>query len=165
MTFHPNHQLPLSGNEFTDFDYECMQLALQQAAKASDCNEVPVGAVLTFDNRILVKTHNQPIAKHDATAHAEILALRAAGNIFKNYRLLNTTLYVTLEPCLMCVGALIHARIQKLIFATTDDKRGAVVSATKSLEALYHNHHVQCQWGLMANEGKHLLQDFFRVRR
>jgi tRNA(adenine34) deaminase len=129
-------------------------LALAELAYARD--EVPVGAVLVHDDIIIGESYNQPITLHDPSAHAEILAIRAAAKAIKNYRLINTTLYVTLEPCVMCIGAMIHARIQRLVFAATDPKTGAVCSVTPLLDAPFFNHSVKWEQGPYAAQSTKL---------
>ena len=147
-------------------DHYWMQQALKQAEKARDAEEVPVGAVLVSSEGILLASaFNQPIKRHDPTAHAEILCLRHAAEVIQNYRLLNTTLYVTLEPCAMCAGALIHARIQRLVFAAFDPRAGSVASVTKLLDHPAFNHRVTWQGGILEAPAATLLKDFFQVRR
>src|SRR5690606_7681392 len=117
-----------------------MNHAFALAAQGGELGEVPVGAVIVYDNQVIGEGFNQPIASHDPTAHAEIIALRQAAQKVQNYRLVGSTLYVTLEPCTMCVGALVHARIERLVFATTEPKAGAVVSKSQLLDNDYFNH-------------------------
>lgn len=143
-----------------------MQLALMEAQKSFDADEVPVGAVLVDANGDMVSaSHNQTICRHDPSAHAEILCLRAAGEKMKNYRFLNTTLYVTVEPCVMCMGAIIHARIGQVVFGVNDPKWGGAGS-------LYHfendnrfNHHPRLIRGVCENQCRQLMVDFFRIKR
>jgi len=143
-----------------------MQMALEAARQAADIQEVPVGAVLvSAEGEILAQTHNRTICNNDPSAHAEMLAIRQAAAQLKNYRLLNTTLYVTVEPCLMCMGALIHARIQRLIFGTRDSKWGAAGSLYNLGEDRRLNHHPEIMEGLLLDECRGLIQDFFRARR
>lgn len=142
-----------------------MRLALEQAHKARDVGEVPVGAVLVSENNIVASAHNQPITLHDPTAHAEILVLRTAADVIGNYRLCGATLYVTLEPCAMCVGAMIHARINRLVYATNDSKTGAVKSAIELLAHPCHNHRIAVSSGLLAEQSAELLRSFFQSRR
>lgn len=142
-----------------------MQRALVLAGWAEVEGEVPVGAVLVADGAMIAEGWNRPVGTHDATAHAEIEALRSAGRELGNYRLPGTTLYVTLEPCLMCVGALVHARIERLVFGASDPKAGAVVSVARMLEAPWLNHRVEYEGGVMAEECSALLQEFFSKRR
>lgn len=147
----------------TDDDW--MRYALRLAAKAQAQGEVPVGAVLIREQQVLGEGWNQPITLHDASAHAEMLAIRAAGQLVSNYRLPNTTLYVTLEPCAMCVGAMIHARIQRLVFGAFDPKTGAVLSTFKLLTDMRHNHQIEVVAGLLETECADMLKAFFRARR
>ena len=147
----------------TDADW--MQAALLLAARAAASGEVPVGAVLVQGESLLAEGCNQPIAAHDPTAHAEVQALRAAGQSLGNYRLADTTLYVTLEPCLMCVGAIVHARVARLVFGAFDPKSGAVTSCMQGFEVPGLNHRVASSGGVRADECGALLQQFFRERR
>ena len=142
-----------------------MKRALDQAQKAFDIGEVPVGAVLTLDGEIIAESHNKPISTSDPSSHAEINVIREAAKFLKNYRLQNTTLYVTLEPCMMCCGALIHARIENLVFSATDSKSGAVVSRANLLDSDFINHKVSYSQGTMAKESSDLLKRFFSQRR
>jgi len=142
-----------------------MQTALVLAGRAAASGEVPVGAVLVQGESLLAEGWNQPIAAHDPTAHAEVLALRAAGQSLGNYRLADTTLYVTLEPCLMCVGAIVHARIARLVFGAYDPKSGAVTSCMHGFEVPGLNHRVASTGGILADECGALLKQFFRDRR
>ena len=146
--------------------FHLMKQALSEAEKGSSMGEVPVGAVLASpEGQIVAKAYNQPIALGDPTAHAEILAIRKAGLFFRNYRLNNTTLVVTLEPCLMCMGAAINARIARLVFGTVDPKAGAAVSLYNLAEDKRLNHRIEVVSGIMEEECRSLIQDFFRVRR
>jgi tRNA(adenine34) deaminase len=142
-----------------------MQHALRLAQRAALQGEVPVGAVLVDDARLLAEGWNQPIAGHDPTAHAEIVCLRAAGQALGNYRLTGTTLYVTLEPCLMCVGAIVHARVARLVFGAPDSKSGAVSSLCRGFELPGLNHRVLADGGVLGVECGDLLREFFRARR
>ena len=142
-----------------------MKRALDQAQKAFDIGEVPIGAVLTLDGEIIAESHNKPISTSDPSSHAEINVIREAAKFLKNYRLQNTTLYVTLEPCMMCCGALIHARIENLVFSATDSKSGAVVSRANLLDSDFINHKVNYSQGTMAKESSDLLKRFFSQRR
>lgn len=142
-----------------------MYEALSVAEYAMDQAEVPVGAVVVFDDEVIGKGWNQPIANNDPSAHAEILALRDAANYLGNYRLLNSTLYVTLEPCLMCVGAILHSRIKRLVFGAYDSKTGAAGSVFDVLTDTRHNHLVEVQGGILENQSVEMLQKFFRQRR
>lgn len=147
----------------TDLHY--MQRAISLAQKAESEGEVPVGAVIVCNNEIIAEGWNQPIQLHDPSAHAEMLALRNASKIIENYRLNNTTLYVTLEPCAMCVGAMIHARIGRLVFGAWDVKAGAVHSVFQLIDDARHNHAIEWRGGVMADECSMVLKDFFKRRR
>ena len=151
--------------DFTAQDQQWMQLALAQAGHAANAGEVPVGAVLVLDDQELAAEHNRTILNQDPTAHAEILVLRQAATLQGNHRLLNSTLYVTLEPCVMCVGAMIQARIERLVFAASDPKSGAVGSVMDLYSHPELNHAFSVEGGLMAEECAKLLRDFFKVRR
>ena len=143
-----------------------MKQALSEAEKGSSMGEVPVGAVLASpEGQIVAKAYNQPITLGDPTAHAEILAIRKAGLFFQNYRLNDTTLVVTLEPCLMCMGAAINARIARLVFGTVDPKAGAAVSLYNLAGDKRLNHRIEVVSGIMEEECRSLIQNFFRVRR
>ncbi len=146
-------------------DEDWMVRALELAGRAAERGEVPVGAVLVRDEIVVGEGWNQPIGCHDPSAHAEIVALRAAGQQESNYRLPGTTLYVTLEPCPMCVGAMIHARIERLVFGARDPKTGAAGSVFDLLHAPEHNHRVRVTGGVLAHECGNLLTNFFRARR
>lgn len=146
-------------------DENWMRYALQLAQRAALQGEVPVGAVLVQDDNILGEGWNQPISLNDPSAHAEMLAMRAAGQAAANYRLPNTTLYVTLEPCSMCAGAMIHARIARVVFGAYDPKTGAAGSLFSVLNDPRHNHQVQISGGVLAEECAELLRTFFRERR
>jgi len=142
-----------------------MRRALELAAHAEGEGEVPVGAVLVRDDGILGEGWNRPIGGHDASAHAEIQALRAAGLHVGNYRLPDSTLYVTLEPCVMCAGAIVHARVARVVFAATDPKTGAAGSVFDTLISPLHNHRVEVEGGLLAEQSGERLRAFFRARR
>ena len=142
-----------------------MERALALAREAAAAGEVPVGAVLVRDGALVAEGHNRPIADHDPTAHAEIVALRAAGRRLANYRLPGTILYVTLEPCTMCVGALVHARVQRLVFGAPDPRTGAAGSVIDLARAPFHNHRLAVTGGVLAEASAELLRDFFRRRR
>jgi tRNA(adenine34) deaminase len=142
-----------------------MRAALEEARAAAAAGEVPVGAVVVLDGRVVGRGHNRPIAESDPTAHAEIEALRAAGRGVGNYRLADAALYVTVEPCLMCAGACLHARVGELVFGAADDKAGAVVSQARVLDGPAWNHRVRVTGGVLAAEARDLLQAFFRTRR
>ncbi|CAL7959445.1 tRNA adenosine(34) deaminase [Gammaproteobacteria bacterium] len=142
-----------------------MQRALDLAEKAKSANEVPVGAIVIANNEIIGEGFNCPIGTCDPTAHAEIIALRQAAQKLNNYRLPEVTLYVTLEPCAMCVGAMLHARIKRLVFGTLDPKTGAVVSIFKLLDEKNSNHIIEHQNRILATECGKILSDFFKARR
>ena len=142
-----------------------MEQALELAREAGERDEVPIGAVLVRDNEIIGRGYNQPIASHDPTAHAEILALREAAERCSNYRLPGSILYVTIEPCTMCVGALIHARVQQLVFGAREPRAGVVVSQQHLLAQGFYNHAVAVTEGVLAEKSAALLQDFFAARR
>jgi tRNA(adenine34) deaminase len=146
-------------------DESWMALAIKQAKKAEALGEVPVGAVLVKDDMLVAKGHNQPISLHDASAHAEIQLLRLAGRVMQNYRLPGTTLYVTLEPCAMCLGAMMHARVSRLVFAAFDPKTGVCGSSTDLSNEDCFNHQIEISGGVLEIESKKLLQDFFKSRR
>lgn len=142
-----------------------MQLALRQAEMAAALYEVPVGAVLQLADGQIFSAHNAPIHRHDATAHAEIEVIRRASKALHNYRLIGSTLYVTLEPCLMCAGAMIHARIAHVVYGAAEPKTGAVSSLYTVLSDARLNHQVQITSGVLQDECSQLLRDFFRQRR
>jgi len=142
-----------------------MRHALRLAQRAADEGEVPVGAVIVRDNVLLAEGWNRPISAHDPTAHAEIMALRAAGSAAANYRLPGTTLYVTLEPCVMCAGAIVHARVERVVYAASDPRVGAAGSAFSLLDNERFNHAVAVQGGVLAEECGGLLKGFFKARR
>ena len=144
---------------------EFMQLALVQARLACEMGEVPVGAVLVKDDEVVSTGFNASLTSKDATAHAEIVALRKASVALSNYRLPGTTLYVTVEPCLMCIGAMVHARIRHLVYGVAEPKTGAVESQLRGLELPYHNHRVTVTGGILAAECLELMQSFFIARR
>jgi tRNA(adenine34) deaminase len=147
-------------------DERFMHRALELARHARDLHEeIPVGAVLVRDGIIIGEGWNQSISENDPSAHAEIVALRSAGQKVKNYRLPQTTLYVTLEPCVMCAGAIVHARVDRVVFAADDPKTGAAGSVFDTLISDRHNHRVQVTRGLLADESSNLLREFFRSLR
>ncbi len=149
----------------SEIDQQWMAHALILAARAEADGEVPVGALLVREGEMIAEGWNRPIGLHDPTAHAEVMALRAAGSALDNYRLCRTTLYVTLEPCVMCVGAIAHARVERLVFGAHDPKRGAVESAFELLQPGKFNHNVVCEGGVLAEPCGELLREFFRQRR
>jgi len=151
--------------EDTASDREFIAAALAEAHQAAERGEVPVGAVLVFDNRIIARAGNRTIADCDPTAHAEIVALRAAAKMLKNYRLPGATLYVTIEPCAMCCGAMIQARIARLVYGADDLKGGAVRSCFSVLDHPQLNHRVAVTSGVLADESAAALKTFFSARR
>ncbi len=142
-----------------------MSAALEEARKAQAAGEVPVGAVVVIEGRIVGFGFNQPIRAQDPTAHAEVLALREAARRAGNYRLTGAALYVTVEPCMMCVGAMVHARVATVIFGTTEPKAGALVSAQRAHEAPGLNHRLSVRGGVCEDECRVLMQEFFKERR
>jgi tRNA(adenine34) deaminase len=142
-----------------------MRAALDLARQAADAGEVPVGAVVVIDGEIVGAGFNQPIGTHDPTAHAEIVAIRAAAARMGNYRLSGSTLYVTVEPCLMCVGALVHARVGTLVFGALEPKSGAVASSVRAHESPGLNHSFEVVGGVLAGECRAVIQQFFQERR
>ena len=146
-------------------DEKWMKVAISEALLAMDENEVPVGAILVQENNLITQAHNQPIKNNDPTAHAEIEVLRIAGEKLQNYRLAKTTLYVTLEPCAMCLGAMIHARIERVVFGASDPKSGVCGSTIDLLSELIFNHQISVSGGVLEHECKNILQSFFKLRR
>jgi len=146
-------------------DQEAMQAALDEAQLAAEAGEVPIGAVVVREGTIVARGQNRTLRDQDPTAHAEIVALRAAAAAVSNYRLPGTTLYVTLEPCAMCAGAMIHARLSRLVFAADDPKTGACGSVLDVLNHPKLNHQMQMDQGILAEESATLLRSFFRERR
>ncbi|MCI0654675.1 MAG: tRNA adenosine(34) deaminase TadA [Methylococcaceae bacterium] len=146
-------------------DEEWMRHAIELARKAESLGEVPVGAVLVRDNTLIAEGWNCPIGNHDPSAHAEIVALRAAGEVLGNYRLIDTTLYVTLEPCMMCIGAIMHARVKRLVFGALDPSRGAALSAIKLSELSFFNHQIELEFGVLGDVCSDLLKEFFIQKR
>lgn len=143
-----------------------MQRALEQAQLAFEKDEVPVGAVLVDEHQQLIAAyHNSPISSCDPTAHAEINVLRQAAQILKNYRLVNTTLYVTLEPCLMCTGAMLHARIKRLVYGAKEAKTGAIVSQFQLLNKSKHNHTIEVTSGVLEEPCSAIMSEFFKQKR
>jgi tRNA(adenine34) deaminase len=142
-----------------------MRRALELAAHGREAGEVPVGAVIVIDGAIVGEGFNQPIGSHDPTAHAEIVAMRDAGRRLGNYRLAGTTLYVTIEPCQMCVGAMVHARVARLVYGAPEPKAGAIESAMRAHEHPSLNHHVEVMGGVLEDECRNVMQQFFAERR
>jgi tRNA(adenine34) deaminase len=146
-------------------DETFMRAALELAAEARRCGEVPIGAVVVLDGVVIGQGFNQPIGSHDPTAHAEIVAMRAAAAALGNYRLTGAELYVTIEPCQMCVGAMIHARITRVVYAAREPRAGAIESAMRAHEHPALNHQMQALGGVLEDESRLLMQEFFRERR
>lgn len=146
-------------------DQEYMQLALELAAQAAEVGEVPVGALVVKDGEIIGRGYNAPISSHDPSAHAEIRAMRDAAQNIGNYRLVGCILYVTLEPCAMCTGAIQHARIARLVYGASDPKTGACGSVVNLMEETRLNHHTEVEGGVMAAECGNALSAFFAARR
>jgi tRNA(adenine34) deaminase len=146
-------------------DIQFMQAALEEARAASEAGEVPIGAVLILDGKILARSNNRTIRDTDPTAHAEIVALREASKLIGNYRLSATTLYVTIEPCIMCAGAIIQARVPRIVYGADDPKGGAVRSCFEALSHPRLNHQPEVTSGILAEEAATILQSFFAARR
>jgi len=146
-------------------DQQWLRHALSLAHYAANQGEIPVGAIIVQEGRCIAEGWNQPISTHDPTAHAEIIALRRAAEYLKNYRLLDTTLYVTLEPCVMCAGAILQARVKRVVFGAYDPKAGAAGSRFDVLRDTRHNHQLDCIGGILADECGELLQTFFQNQR
>ena len=142
-----------------------MAAALDEARRGLEAGEVPVGAVVVVDGEIVARAHNAPIALADPTAHAEILALREAARKLENYRLIGATLYATVEPCPMCCGALLHARVSRVVYGAPDPKAGAVESLYRLLDDARLNHRVTTRGGVLAHEAARLLKTFFEAKR
>jgi tRNA(adenine34) deaminase len=148
-----------------ELDRQFMVQALEQAQLAALAGEVPVGAVIVRNGEVISKAFNQPISNHDPSANAEMLALRQAALSAENYRLPGTTLYVTLEPCIMCAGAMLHARVDRIVYGATDPKTGAAGSVLDVFSSKQINHQTVIEGGMMAQECGQLLRDFFKERR
>jgi len=148
-----------------ELDRRYMKMALEEAKKASRGGEVPVGAVLLKNDQVIAQDHNRCIELNDPTAHAEMLVLRKGGKILRNYRLKDTVMYVTTEPCPMCVSAMLHARISRVVFGTLEPKFGAVKSKFNLLNHNELNHKIKVEWGILERECAEVLKRFFRERR
>ena len=148
-----------------ELDQQYMRMAIEQAQLAAQSGEVPVGAVLVKDGQVISKAFNKPIANHDPSAHAEMLALREAALAEDNYRIPGSTLYVTLEPCAMCSGAMLHARIDRVVYGAPDPKTGAAGSVLDIFASKQINHQTSVEGGIMSEECGQLLRDFFKGRR
>lgn len=146
-------------------DDQAMRLALAEAERARDAGEVPVGAVVVFEGQVVGAGFNQPIVAVDPTAHAEVVAIRAAARALGNYRLTGSLLYVTVEPCLMCVGAMIHARIAHVVFGAPEPKAGALTSACRAHETPGLNHRLQVTGGVLEEDCRRMMQRFFEAKR
>ena len=142
-----------------------MRAALDEARQARDAGEVPIGAVVVLDGQVVGRGFNQPIGAADPTAHAEIVAMRAAARALGNYRLTGATVYVTIEPCLMCVGAMVHARVGTLVFGAPEPKAGAIVSSCRAHELPALNHRIEAVGGVLEDECRAVIQEFFKTRR
>ncbi len=170
MTFLASHLQLLSGSNYpivseTNMHNFWMQKALEEAKKSLSKNEVPVGAVIVFDGEIIGRGHNQPILKKDPTSHAEIEAIRTASEAINNYRLKGADLYVTLEPCAMCYGAIVHSRISNIFFGASDQKSGVCGSCEDLSEKTYFNHKPNITGQIMNKECSKILKDFFKAKR
>ena len=146
-------------------DEKWMKIAISESNLARNEGEIPVGAVLIHNNKLIAKAHNQPILNHDPTAHAEVIALRKAGKKLNNYRLAGSTLYVTLEPCAMCLGAIMHARIDRIVFGASDPKTGVCGSKADLTSEAFFTHKVKVDGGVLEEENKEILQSFFKSKR
>ena len=158
-------EFSVDGFQNIDRDESFMRQALDAAQKAYDLGEVPVGAVLVHENRIIATGYNHPIGLHDPSAHAEMQALRAGAQLLQNYRMPECELYVTLEPCLMCAGAIFHARLKRVVFGASDYKTGVAGSIMNAFENEQINHHTTVIGGVLEDETREILQRFFRERR
>ena len=146
-------------------DDHFMKRALELAQQAADRGEVPVGAVVVRNGKIIGQGHNQPIASHDPTAHAEIMAMRDASKNLSNYRLTGCDIYVTIEPCTMCVGAMVHARIRQIFFGALEPRAGALTSQLQLMKDAHFNHSILWEGGILADQCATVLRDFFRQKR
>jgi len=146
-------------------DEQWMKIAIGEALLAMDENEVPVGAVLVQNNKLIAQAHNRPIKNNDPTAHAEIEVIRKASATLHNYRLPKTTLYVTLEPCAMCIGAMVHARIERVVFGASDYKSGVCGSSANLLSESFFNHMIKVSGGVLERDCQKIIKSFFKARR
>jgi len=146
-------------------DEKWMKIAISEANLARNKGEIPVGAVLIQNGKLIAKAHNQPILNHDPTAHAEVQVLRKAGKKLKNYRLVKSTLYVTLEPCAMCLGAIMHARIERIVFGASDPKTGVCGSKVDLTSEAFFTHKVKVDGGVLEEDNREILQSFFKSKR
>jgi tRNA(adenine34) deaminase len=152
-------------SENTQLDQEFMMLALEQGQLAYDAGEVPVGAIVVLDGEVVGRGYNQPITSLDPSAHAEIVAIRDAAKTIGNYRLSGATLYVTVEPCSMCAGCLVHSRVDRLVYAATEPKSGVVESAMTFFDNRFLNHKVETCSGVLAQNASDMMSSFFKMRR
>ena len=152
-------------NFLMNIDEKWMKIAISEAIIAKNEGEIPVGAIIIQDEKVIAKAHNQPIFNHDPTAHAEIVVIRKAGKNLKNYRLARSTLYVTLEPCAMCLGAIMHARIEIIVFGASDPKTGVCGSKADLTSEAFFTHKLEVDGGVLEEENKEMLQSFFKSRR
>ena len=146
-------------------DEQWMKIAIYEANLAKNEGEIPVGAILIKNDKLIASAHNQPIINHDPTAHAEVEVIRKAGKKLKNYRLERSTLYVTLEPCAMCLGAIMHARIERIVFGASDPKTGVCGSKADLTSEAFFTHKVIVDGGILEKENKEILQSFFKSKR
>jgi len=146
-------------------DEKWMQIAIKESIAAKNEDEIPVGAVIVKNGKLVAKAHNQPISTNDPTAHAEILAIRKAGEKEKNYRLVGATLYVTLEPCLMCIGALVHARIDRVVYGANDNKNKSYTTIKDISNTNQFNHRIIVTGGVLEKQCQEILKSFFELRR
>jgi tRNA(adenine34) deaminase len=153
------------GQGALEFDEFFMRFALAEAQQAREAHEVPIGAVVVLDQRIVGRGHNQPIGSHDPTAHAEIIALREAAQALGNYRLTGATLYATIEPCAMCAGAIVNARIKRVVYGAADLRAGAAASVFQICANSSLNHQAEITAGILEEECRELMQSFFKQRR
>lgn len=165
MTDKPIQPAISTSTEFSEQDNAFMRRAMELASQAETEGEVPVGALLVKDGEVVAEGWNQSIGAHDASAHAEMQVIRKAGQVLENYRLLDTTLYVTLEPCPMCAGALLHSRVKRVVFGASDLKAGAAGTVLNLFESQASYHYADVESGLLAAECRHQLQAFFKRRR
>ncbi|WP_353497991.1 tRNA adenosine(34) deaminase TadA [Vibrio chaetopteri] len=165
MTDKPTPPAISTSTEFSEQDHAFMRRAMELASQAETEGEVPVGALLVKDGEVVAEGWNQSIGAHDASAHAEMQVIRKAGKVLENYRLLDTTLYVTLEPCPMCAGALLHSRVKRVVFGAPDLKAGAAGTVLNLFESQASYHYADVESGLLEQECRHQLQAFFKRRR
>ncbi len=161
----PREELIKYMPQFSPVDHEFMSRALNLACEAADLGEVPVGAVLVRQDTVIGEGFNAPVSSHDATSHAEIRAIRDAGQRSQNYRIPGSTLYVTLEPCTLCFGACIHARIERIVYAAKEPRAGVLGSQIRLQDMDFYNHRIVVEEGLCAEESARLLRRFFQLRR